>query len=118
MFTGVTYTLKKLKDKNINLSTVSSSDSKNIKAYLQNKCITYLFDLIIGYDGDVSNLKPNPEGIYKVFDLHDNNNLSNYLFVKDSLKDLLAAKNANIDFCLFSSKANSVVNDSNELLKI
>ena len=108
LFLGVKITLKKLNLNNINLSIVSSSSNKTILEDFKNKNIANYFDLIIGYE-DVSELKPNPEGIYKIMDFYNDTNPKNYLFVGDSYKDLQAAKNAGVDFCLFKNYKNKIV---------
>ncbi len=102
LFKNVEETLKKLKDNNKKLSIVSSSSKKSIEEDLKLKNIFNLFDLIISGD-DVEELKPNPQGIFKVIQYY-NLPTDNFLMVGDSRKDLVAAKNANIANCLFFPK--------------
>lgn len=108
LFFGVQGTLNKLVNTGIKISVLTSSDKITVITDLKNKKIYNLFSIILGYQ-DVKLLKPNPEGIYKIMDFYNDTNPKNYLFVGDSFKDLQAAKNAGVDFCLFKNYKNKIV---------
>lgn len=108
LFLGVKNTLQKLVNNKVKLAVLTSSDKNTVITDLKNKEVYNLFSIILGYQ-DVLELKPNPEGIYKIMDFYNDTNPKNYLFVGDSFKDLSAAKNAGVDFCLFKNYKNKIV---------
>ncbi len=87
------YILKYLKDNNYNVGIVSSKMHQAILDNLKIYNIDKFIDIIIGVD-DVSNVKPDPEGINKAVKIMKWNR-DELIYVGDSYNDIIAAKNAN-----------------------
>jgi len=97
LYDGVFQTLKKLKALGVKLSVATNAPTPFALRMLQHLDVIDMFDMVIGAD-KVKCSKPNPEMINLI--------LENYGFDKskdkawlvgDSSKDMLSAKNANID---------------------
>lgn len=73
----------------------SSNTREVINLVLKEERLTHLFEGIVSRD-DVTLLKPDPEGFYKLWNPEVNKN--QYLMVGDSKADRQAAKSAGIDF--------------------
>ncbi len=58
-----------------------------------------VFDLLVAYD-DVTEPKPNPEGIIKSMNYFQITNKSDILYVGDTVTDYLTARNAEVDMAL------------------
>ena len=83
-----------------NLHIWTSNHLETIYPILQELHLDNAFKRIIAR-GDVTFIKPHPEGFYLLFD--ENNPKSAYLLIGDSKKDEEAAKSAGIDFLNISS---------------
>lgn len=99
-FDGVSETLKFLKKHNYKLGIVSSKKHDVLLKGTDLCKITDYFDFIIGGD-EVTNPKPDPEGINKAIEKLDSKNV---LYVGDSVGDIEAGKNANIETCAICYK--------------
>lgn len=96
LFDDAIETLKIIKNKGIKVGIVSSRMGTRIDKILEHlNCRKYI-DNIIGYE-DVTNHKPNPEGLIKSLD-YFNCKKDEVLYVGDSYIDAKAAQNAQIDF--------------------
>ena len=96
LFDDAIETLKIIKNKGIKVGIVSSRMGTRIDKILEHlNCRKYV-DNIIGYE-DVTNHKPNPEGLIKSLD-YFNCKKDEVLYVGDSYIDAKAAQNAQIDF--------------------
>ena len=96
LFDDAIETLKIIKNKGIKVGIVSSRMGTRIDKILEHlNCRKYI-DNIIGYE-DVTNHKPNPEGLIKSLD-YFNCKKDEVLYVGDSYIDARAAENAQIDF--------------------
>ena len=85
-----------LKIKGIKLGIVSSKRHYKIEEVLERDSLIDYVDIIIGAD-DVTNLKPDPEGLIKVIE-YLGLSKEQCLFVGDSIVDALTARNLGIDF--------------------
>lgn len=92
--------LLKLKKDSFDLAIVTSK-MHNLTEYAL-ECIDHkgIFDYIVGFD-DVTNPKPNKEGVEKVID-HFLKTHKESIYIGDNVSDLLTANNAGIDCCLVS----------------
>lgn len=96
LFEDTLETLQKLKNNGIKVGIVSSRMGSRIDKILEHlNCRNYI-DSIIGYE-DVSDHKPNPEGLMKSLE-YFNCNRKEVLYVGDSYIDAKAAENGQIDF--------------------
>ncbi len=92
IYPSVIETLQYLIDKDYKLAVVTTKFSKAAYIGLDLFDITKYFDVVIGMD-NVRNVKPNPEGIYKVL---ENTKTSKAIMIGDNQSDILAGKNASI----------------------
>ncbi|MBV9480134.1 MAG: HAD family hydrolase [Acidobacteria bacterium] len=83
-----------------NLHIWTSNHLETIYPILQELHLDSAFKRMIAR-GDVTFIKPHPEGFYLLFD--ENNPKSAYLLIGDSKKDAEAAKSAGVDFMNISS---------------
>lgn len=86
--------LEEIKAKGLNIAAITSRNSKGSLRFLQAVGVDHFFDLIVGAD-DVTNHKPDPEGInsaLKHFDL----NPSQVHMIGDTHPDVLAGKAAGV----------------------
>jgi len=80
------------------LTIATNANSFFAKKMLDHLGIGKHFKTILGYDS-VKKAKPHPEMVYKILDTHNIKN-HNAQFIGDSHKDIMAAKNANVDWVL------------------
>jgi pyrophosphatase PpaX len=94
LFEGVKDLLVKLTEMGIKIATVTNKGSRGVRHAFDKFDIGDYFDATISAD-DVSNGKPDPEGIFAVL---DGLGIEAYeaLFVGDSLNDIAAAKKAGV----------------------
>lgn len=101
------------------LTVATNANSIFAKKMLDHLGIGKYFKTILGYDS-VKMAKPHPEMLYKILDTHNITN-TNAQLIGDSHKDILAAKNANIDWVLvnwgFSNHDLHAIEDIEELEK-
>jgi phosphoglycolate phosphatase/pyrophosphatase PpaX len=117
LFNGVEQVITKLKQKDINLSINTSSSGKTVIDYLKSKKLLKYFDVVVGAY-DVTNLKPHPESLNKIFAFYKNSNLHSYVLIGDSGKDLQAATNASIDSVLFYPKESELFYNLGDLQQL
>ena len=124
-FSDVEKALKILKEKGHKLAILSNKMNQSINTGLNITNLRNYFDLIVGID-DVSNPKPNPEGLFNIMNHFKDENC---LFVGDSHGDLLTSQAANIPFVGVTWAINDAstfegwgadytINNFNELIKI
>jgi len=95
LYPGIVDILKELKERKILTSIFTGKGRKTTEITLEILGINNLFDMIVTGD-DVINHKPSPEGIIKFIETY-NLNRDNVLMVGDSVADIIAAKEAEID---------------------
>jgi phosphoglycolate phosphatase len=96
IYRTVPKTIKMLKENNIKLGIVSTKFRYRINDILKRYKINKYFDLIIGGE-DVTNNKPNPEGINKFIKILELKK-DECVLIGDSLIDAETAKNSEISF--------------------
>jgi len=117
--------LKQLKKMNIKLAVYSNKvKSRIIRGF---ECVNFMkyFDYILGVD-EVIKPKPDPEGIFKVISVFGEDR---YIYIGDSITDIICANNANIESIgislglysceqLKQANASYVVEDFKKLLEV
>lgn len=118
---GAEVIIKKLKEQGIKLAlaTVSSRQTLNIyfneNENIKSKCdLQKYFDLILTKD-DVIQRKPNPEVYNKIINKFNIRDLSKCIVIEDSLRGVLAAKNAKLPVVAIFDKY--LENERNEIKK-
>lgn len=118
LYDGVEKLIDDLKSDFI-LTVATNANSYFAKKMLDHLGIGKHFKTILGYDS-VKNAKPHPEMVYKILDIHNIKN-TNAQFIGDSHKDIMAAKNAEVDWVLvnwgFSNHDEHAIEDIKELEK-
>jgi len=104
LYEGVHETLSKLEDNNITLALVSSSPRKLLKEVLEFNNLDKFFKIYLGFD-DVANHKPDPEPFLKIIEIIKLDPKTT-LVIGDSNNDIVAAKAARLDSCLFLPEEN------------
>ncbi len=94
---GIKNILKKLTERGVKTTICSNVGRKALDKVLEKFKIKPFFDMTISRD-DVSFLKPNIEGVKKIFKFFKIKNYSNHdiFFLGDSLTDVYTARKANI----------------------
>ncbi len=116
LYPGVVSMLKCLKSAGKNTALITASPHSFITDVLERHSLRAYFDVIIAMD-DVEHLKPHPEPLQKAMQaLGASQNDS--LMLGDSDKDLLAAKNANIDCLLFYPDSHALFYDKASLTSL
>ena len=90
-------TIPKLRKAGYRLGIVSTKFRYRIEKILRRENLFDFFDIIIGGE-DVTNHKPNPEGLLKAINYFEISP-ENVLYVGDSKTDEKTAMNAKVDFC-------------------
>ena len=88
--------LTRLKQSGCNVAIVTTKYRYRIDEVLVKNDIVDLVDFIIGYE-DVDEVKPSPEGLFKVIKHFDIDNRT-AIYIGDNLIDAQAAANAGVDF--------------------
>ena len=96
LFNDTIPALVRLKQCGYNIAIVTTKYKYRIDEVLEKYDIAKVVDYIVGY-GEVSEVKPSPEGLFMTIKHFGIDNKS-ALFIGDSLIDAHAADNANIDF--------------------
>lgn len=94
-------TLRKLKEMGIFLSVFTNRGS-SLKYLLENFGMAKYFDFTVNAF-DVVNPKPDPEGLYKIFEYFSLTN-EDSIFVGDSMNDYIPAKETNTSFVAFKNR--------------
>ncbi len=103
IFSGVKYTLKKLKQAGFKIAVASSSPKKYVKLILKSNDVINYFDAFVGGD-NVAHAKPSPD-IFLAARKKLNIKKSECVVVEDAIAGVQAAKNAKIDcLCLLTSE--------------
>lgn len=105
--------LEKLKDNNITLTLVSSSPRKLLEEVLKLNNLTKFFSTISGFD-DIIKHKPDPEPFLNIIEIAKLDPKTT-ITIGDSSHDVIAAKAAGLDSCLFLPKENKLFYDFNKL---
>ena len=100
LYDGVINMLETFKAKNYKLGVVTNRFDYSVKEVLEPFSISHYFDVIITLN-DVSNGKPNPEGILKAIEVLKANK-EETIYVGDNKSDALASRNAGIKDALVS----------------
>ena len=97
LYDGVLEMLHSLKDAGVKLSVATNAPTQFAVRMLESLSIASLFDKIIGAD-KVSHSKPSPEMLLKILDFYHFDAKKDFaLMVGDNSKDMMSAKNANIE---------------------
>ncbi len=107
--------LEKLQKNNITLTLVSSSQRKLLKESLKQTGLDKFFLTMVADDG-VMRRKPAPDPFLNIIEIAKLNPETT-LILGDSYADIVAAKAANIDSCLFLPPENKIFYDFNKLKK-
>jgi pyrophosphatase PpaX len=100
LFKGIDKLLPKLA-KNVKLAILTNNKSQYAEEVLEKFNISEYFNLIIGFN-DVTNVKPNPEGIIKILDKW-NLKPSDAIFIGDMTTDVDAGKAAKVKMICVAS---------------
>ena len=100
LFKGIDKLLPKLA-KNVKLAILTNNKSQYAEEVLEKFNISEYFNLIIGFN-DVTEVKPNPEGIIKILDKW-NLKPSDAIFIGDMTTDVDAGKAANVKMICVAS---------------
>lgn len=114
-YTGAHDILEKLQKNNINLTLVSSSPRKLLKESLKQTNLDNFFSTIVSGD-DVMRHKPAPDSFLNIIEIAKLNPKTT-LILGDSYTDIIAAKAAGIDSCLFLPPENKIFYDFDKLKK-
>ena len=115
LYSGVHETLEKLREKGIILTLVSSSPRKLLEEVLELTGLSKFFSAISGFD-DTMKHKPDPEPFLYIIEIAKLNPKTT-LILGDSYTDIIAAKAAGIDPCLFLPPENKIFYDFDKLKK-
>jgi phosphoglycolate phosphatase len=96
LFDGIFEMLKKLKEKNIKLAIATNAYRNSTLEALEHLKLKDFFDYIVCFD-DVGEGKPSPKMLLELLKV-SNHKASEAIFIGDSDRDYLAAKNAEIEF--------------------
>ena len=116
-----------LYSKKLNLAILTNNKSTYAENVLEKFNLNKFFNTIIGFN-DVTEVKPNPEGILKILDKWGIET-SEAIFIGDMTTDIDAGKSANVKMVcvasglaqketLLNHKPDVLVNDTNELIKL
>ncbi len=126
IFKGIDELISKLA-KNMKLAILTNNKSQYAEEVLEKFNLSQYFDIIIGFN-DVSEVKPNPEGILKILDKW-NIKPSEAIFIGDMTTDIEAGKAAKVKMiCVASGLAKKetlqqhqpdiLVENTDELIKL
>ncbi len=107
--------LEKLQNNNIALTLVSSSTRKLLKKGLEEVGLNKFFSVMVSAD-DIMRFKPDPEAFNQVIEIAKLNP-KNTIILGDSHNDIIAAKAAGIDSCLFLPEENKIFYNFDKLKK-
>jgi phosphoglycolate phosphatase len=96
IFDYVPNTVKTLKDNNLLIGIVSTKNRNRIALSLRNNKIDSFFDIVIGGE-DVSEPKPDPEGLLKALEILKISP-NECIYIGDSIVDAKTSQNANVKF--------------------
>jgi len=127
IYEGIDGLITKLFDKKLKLAILTNNKSQYAEEVLDKFNLTKFFDVIIGFN-EVSEVKPNPEGIQIILDKWKIKP-SEAIFIGDMTTDVEAGKSANVMMVCVASglaqketllehKPDILVNDTNELINL
>lgn len=96
-YDGMDVMLKNI-EKDFNLAIATNASAPFARRILGSQSLEDLFSFIIGAD-NVAKAKPDPEMLFRVMD-NFSKKKEDYVFIGDSKKDELAAKNAGIEYLM------------------
>lgn len=96
-FDGIDTLLEDLYFQNYSLNLLTNAPTNSSVKMMKHLKIDKFFDNMLG-STDVNNIKPEPDGIHKILDSYAS--IHSSIMVGDSHKDIVAAKNANIESIL------------------
>jgi len=97
LYDGVLEMLQELLKEGVKLSVATNAPTQFAIRMLSCLGIVDMFDMVIGSD-KVSNSKPNPEMLNLILDRYSlNSQIESAFMIGDSHKDMISAKNANIN---------------------
>jgi len=115
LYSGVNETLEKLQTRGIVLALVSSSPRKLLEEVLELTGLSKFFSAISGFD-DIMKHKPDPEPFLYIMEIAKLDPKTT-IILGDSPHDIIAAKAAGIDSCLFLPPENKIFYDFDQLKK-
>ena len=115
LYEGVHEALEKLQKNNIKLTLVSSSPRKLLEEVLELTDLSNFFSAISGFD-DIMKHKPDPEPFLYIMEVAKLDPKTT-IIIGDSPHDVVAAKAAGIDSCLFLPPENKIFYDFEKLKK-
>ncbi|MFW9824543.1 MAG: HAD family hydrolase [Candidatus Thorarchaeota archaeon] len=127
IFKGIDQLISNLYNKSQNLAILTNNKSSYAEDVLEKFNLSKYFNTIVGFN-DVSEVKPNPEGILKILTKWGIKP-SEAIFIGDMTTDIKAGKSANVKMvCVASGLAQKdnliqhqpdiLVNDTNELVNL
>jgi HAD superfamily hydrolase (TIGR01549 family) len=127
IYKGIDKLIRNIHDKKLKLAILTNNKSQYAEEVLEKFDLTKLFDIIIGFN-EVSEVKPNPEGILKILDAWKIKP-SETIFIGDMTTDVEAGKSANVKMvCVASGLAKKetllehnpdiLVDNTEELIKL
>lgn len=116
LYTGVKETLETLLKSDVKLSVATNAPTQFAKLMLSHLRISDMFDVIIGAD-KVNASKPDPQMINHILDFYKfNKKIDKAWMIGDNSKDILSAKNADID-SLFATWGFSPESNHDKIVK-
>lgn len=115
LYVGVHEILEKLQKNNVTMTLVSSSVRKLLKEALRHNNLDQYFSAIVAGD-DVMRHKPDPEPFFNAIEIGKLDPKTT-LVLGDSHNDMIAAKAAGLDSCLFLPEENKLFYDFETLKK-
>jgi len=112
-YEGASELLEDLRKNNIDFALASSSPRRLLKAALDETGLAGHFSAIVAGD-EVMKHKPDPEPFLNAIEIA-NFSKENTLILGDSYTDIIAAKSAGIDCCLFLPQENKIFYDFDKL---
>ncbi len=124
LYNGISEILQKLSKSGVKMSVATNASTKFAQIMLKHLKVDKHFDMIIGAD-KVKYSKPNPQMIEEILNFYNfNKNNDNAWMVGDNSKDMLSAKNADINSVFatwgFSPNGNhdKLISEPKEILDI
>jgi len=101
IYDGIDNLIKKMHDKKLRLAILTNNKSQYAQEVLEKFNLTKFFDTIVGFN-EVSEVKPSPEGIFKILDKWKIKP-SEAIFIGDMTTDIDAGKSAKVKMICVAS---------------